>query len=206
MNSFYAHSLEATAATDWEPLEHHLRDVAELASRFAAAFNASDWGDLLGWWHDVGKYSAEFQAYLKFENGFEAHLEQYVGRVDHSTAGAQHAVNMFSSEGRLMAYCIAGHHAGLADQLSGSGSSGLSDRLQKKIPDFSKAPAGILAHRKLSNPDLSFQHGCEKRAAFQLSFYTRMLFSCLVDADFLATEAFMSPDRRTQRACRRWPK
>lgn len=199
MKSFYAHSLAARPTTDWEPLEHHLRDVAELASDFATAFKASDWGDLLGWWHDVGKYSAEFQAYLAFENGFEAHLEQYVGRVDHSTAGAQHAVVNQAHEGRLLAYCIAGHHAGLADQLSGSGCSGLSDRLQKQIPNFSDAPGEILAPRKLSNPALSFQHGCQKRASFQLSFFTRMLFSCLVDADFLATEAFMSPDRSVQR-------
>lgn len=200
MTSCYAHSLEARPTTDWEPLEHHLRDVAKLASQYAAAFKAADWGELLGWWHDVGKYSAEFQAYLKFENGFEAHLEQYVGRVDHSTAGAQHCVTMFPDEGRLLAYCIAGHHAGLADELSSSGTSGLSDRLRKKIPDFSVAPGEILAARKLSHPILSFQHGCQKRAAFQLSLFTRMLFSALVDADFLATEAFMSPDRTTQRS------
>ena len=199
MNDFYAHSLEDRSVTDWEPLQHHLRDVAELAGRFASAFNAGDWASLLGWWHDVGKYSAQFQAYLKFENGLEVDPSEYAGRVDHATAGAQHAVEIFPREGRILAYCIAGHHAGLADALSRSGSSGLADRLQKQIPDFSKTPEEILASRTLGNPALSFQHGCHKRAAFQLSLFTRMLFSCLVDADWLATEAFMSPDRKVQR-------
>ncbi|MEP3478564.1 MAG: CRISPR-associated helicase Cas3' [Fuerstiella sp.] len=199
MNCYYAHSLESRPITDWELLEDHLRDVAELAREYAAGFKASDWGSLVGWWHDVGKYSAEFQAYLRFENGFEAHLEQYTGRVDHSTAGAQHAVKTFPREGRVLAYCIAGHHAGLADQMSDSGCSGLSDRLLKQIPNFSRAPSEVLAVPQLSKPALSFEHGCVQRASFQLSFFTRMLFSCLVDADFLATESFMSPDRGAQR-------
>ena len=72
----------------------------------------ADIGRVAGLWHDVGKYSAEFQAYLCKENGFEAHLEQYKGRVDHSTAGAQHAVRVLTEldqaqAGRLLAYCIA---------------------------------------------------------------------------------------------------
>jgi len=48
------------------------------------------------------------------EYGFEGHLEQYQGQVDHSTAGAQHAVRIFTELGqpeigRILAYCIAGH-------------------------------------------------------------------------------------------------
>jgi len=59
----YAH----TTSDDrpWEPLEDHLREVAELAGEFADAFGAKDWGHLAGLWHDLGKYSRKFQDYLR---------------------------------------------------------------------------------------------------------------------------------------------
>lgn len=202
----YAHTLADVGPENWERLETHLKNVAALAKSFASAWAAEEWGELAGRWHDLGKYSAEFQAYLFNENGVEAHLEQYKGRVDHSTAGAQHAVRVFTDlnqpeAGRLLAYCIAGHHAGLADADSppGSGVSGLNQRLSRPIPDHSAAPADILSASKLSLPSLTLSHGDPQRAAFQISLFCRMLFSCLVDADFLATEAFASPDKRWQR-------
>jgi CRISPR-associated endonuclease/helicase Cas3 len=195
---YFAHSLEGKGVSDWEPLEDHLQAVEDRAASFAEVIGASEWGRLLGRWHDLGKYSKEFQAYLLRENGFEAHLEQFEGRVDHATAGAQHSVNVFGPKhpiGLLLAYCIAGHHAGLADATSQSGTSGLQQRLKKKIPDFSAAPSALLVKPELSPPSLYGKHGCAMRFSFQMSLFTRMLFSCLVDADFLATEAFMSPDR-----------
>jgi CRISPR-associated endonuclease/helicase Cas3 len=127
--AFYAHSLAGRPPEDWEPLEDHLRQVADLGGKFASSFGATDWGNIAGLWHDLGKYSGEFQDYLLHENGVEAHLEQYAGRVDHSTAGAQHSVKSAGLAGRILAYCIAGHHAGLPDSQSVSGSSGLDQRL-----------------------------------------------------------------------------
>lgn len=216
---FFAHSLEdrdghPRPLSDWEPLftgtgEGHLERVAALAARFAEKFSAAGWGHLAGLWHDVGKYSAEFQAYLLTENGLDAHIEQYRGRVDHSTAGAQHAVQALEQlsqpeAGRILAYAIAGHHAGLADADSppGEGPRCLNERLaNRSIPDFSAAPAEVLRASKLSPPPLNLSHGNGRLAAFQIAFFCRMLFSCLVDADFLATEAFMSPDRSRLRPC-----
>ncbi len=195
---FYAHSVEGRPPPDWEPLEVHLRDVACLTARFAAEFDAEPWGELAGRWHDLGKYSAAFQSYLEKENGFEAHLEQYKGRVDHATAGAQHADRTVAHWGRLLAYVIAGHHAGLAD--ANGDPTSLAGRLKKEIDPYDAAPPEVLdAGEPLTPPSLTIDHGDSRRAVFQVALFTRMLFSCLVDADFLATEAFMDAARSAER-------
>jgi CRISPR-associated endonuclease/helicase Cas3 len=105
---YYAHTKQGHPPETWEPLEDHLTLVAKFCSEFAASIGASEFGRALGVWHDIGKYSREFQAYLHRENGYEAHLEQYVGRVDHSSAGAQLAQRLFDNHpyGRMLAYCI----------------------------------------------------------------------------------------------------
>jgi CRISPR-associated endonuclease/helicase Cas3 len=80
-------------------LDEHLRGVAQRAEACARDFGGGDWARVAGLWHDLGKYSAEFQRRIKSLSGYdlEAHLEGRVGRVDHSTAGAQHAVAQFGS-------------------------------------------------------------------------------------------------------------
>jgi CRISPR-associated endonuclease/helicase Cas3 len=60
-NEYYAHSLDGKPPKDWQPLEEHLKNVAEMARSFATAFGAGEWGYLAGLWHDVGKYSTNQQ-------------------------------------------------------------------------------------------------------------------------------------------------
>ena len=72
MSRYFAHSLPGCPVEEWEPLEGHLQAVADLAGKFADKFDAADWGRVAGLWHDVGKFSAEFQDKLLRENGFEA--------------------------------------------------------------------------------------------------------------------------------------
>lgn len=202
MNQFYAHTVQGESPKSWEPLADHLALVAKYCEEFAAGFGAGQFGRTLGLWHDLGKYSKEFQAYLRRENGYEAHLEEYVGRVDHSTFGAQLADRLFGKHpyGKILAYCIAGHHAGLADAVSESGESGLDRRLKKKIPAIHDAPPDLLMKPDLpSVPPIAFVSDASDRISFQLAFLTRMLFSCLVDADYLATEAFISPTTAVER-------
>ena len=120
---FFAHSLRDRPLTAWEPLLEHLNRVAERAADFAAKFGARAWGRQLGLWHDLGKYTLRFQNYLLKKNGYEAHLEEkqgVAGKVDHSTAGAKHAIREHerlrgAADGWLLAYAVAGHHAGLPD-------------------------------------------------------------------------------------------
>lgn len=117
------------------PLVDHLEGVANLAEFFAAWFGNGDWARLAGLWHDLGKFNPAWQAYLKRGSGYdpEAHLEASPGKVDHSTAGALHAVERLGPMGRILAYLIAGHHAGLPDWVHEMGIGGaLAGRLSQK--------------------------------------------------------------------------
>ncbi|HOF73235.1 MAG TPA: CRISPR-associated helicase Cas3' [Syntrophales bacterium] len=175
-------------------MDEHLRNVAQLSRAFANDFDAGRWAYFAGLWHDLGKYSDVFQGMLLSTADPETNSETRIGRPDHSTAGAQHAFSNAGRGGKILAYAIAGHHAGLLD---GKGSDGsLEKRLKKVIPDFSAAPASILNSEKFDN--LPFAPDA-KHFSFQAAFFIRMVFSCLVDADFLDTECFMEPSRTASR-------
>lgn len=191
----YAHTLPGRPREEWHSLESHLRDTALIAERFAMAFDSGPWGHLAGLWHDLGKFSGAFQEYLResVDSADGSHSSEMIGRVDHSTAGAQHAWKV-GLTGRLLSYCIAGHHAGLPDNIGGE--SSLSLRLEKTVKPIDAAPAEILGR---SLPTLPRLVPLRRRPGFTLAFYTRMLFSCLVDADFLDTERFMDPERAGSR-------
>ena len=70
MNEIPAFAAHHRASDDkWQTLESHLLGVADLASQFAAKLQLSKQGELLGLLHDLGKYSIEFQNYLKSATG-----------------------------------------------------------------------------------------------------------------------------------------
>jgi CRISPR-associated endonuclease/helicase Cas3 len=96
----------------------------------------------------------------------------------------------------LLAYCIAGHHAGLPDWESGR--AGLRQRLENAVQPFDQAPLSILSKAAPALPDFDWSNDA-RQLSFQVAFFVRMLFSCLVDSDFLATEGFMAPERAVQR-------
>ncbi|QOJ08799.1 CRISPR-associated helicase Cas3' [Nitrosomonas sp. H1_AOB3] len=179
-------------------LEEHLLAVAVLAAEFASVFNSQDWARLSGLWHDLGKFREKFQQYIKSVSGYdaEAHIEGAPGRVDHSTAGAIHAIEKLGMPGRIIAYLIAGHHAGLPDW-NGEAAS-LFQRLEN-----GKAQ-GYLTEARLAEPDAVLLDQPPPASLppkdGSLALWIRMLFSCLVDADFLDTEAFMNERRKDLRA------
>ncbi len=181
---------KANGAWEVHPLKDHLTAVAQIAGRLAGAFGAGDWAGTAGLWHDLGKYRPAFQRYIRDVSGFDAeqaHVEaEGSGRVDHSTAGAIHAVRQWGVHGRVLAYLIAGHHAGLPDWSKLEAGGSLKERLaREQLLDeaLAQAPHQLL---DTGRPDFQVPGG---RAGF--AFWVRMLFSCLVDADFLDTEAFM---------------
>jgi len=191
----YAHSAQGQPVATWHKLEDHLNAVANRAEEFASVCLPPGWARIAGALHDAGKFSKAFQERLQILAATElpAHLEDATPQhVDHSTAGAQHAAQTLGDAGRLIAYAIAGHHAGLPDGIS-TEESCLQRRLQKMIEDWSACPEEF-NHQSfaLERPPV--------HTGFQLAFFTRMLFSCLVDADFLDTEAFCTPAETAARS------
>ncbi|MCG7931864.1 MAG: CRISPR-associated helicase Cas3' [Candidatus Thiodiazotropha lotti] len=179
MNStYYAHSGKDPKKSDWQRLDDHLIRVATTAGANAKYFNAESLAEICGLLHDLGKYSKEFA--LRLEGG---------KRVDHATAGARFAADKWPQLGKLLAYVIAGHHAGLANGIDpGDGRATLKDRLECTIPlldDVWKEEISVPA--KLSFPDFI---PADNMQGFQTAFLVRMLYSCLVDADYLDTECF----------------
>lgn len=170
-------------------MDDHLKGTSQLASKFALKFNNPEWGRLVGLWHDLGKYAEEFQEYIKKNSGYED--GEIMGRTDHTSAAAILAKEMYPQQWTPISYCIAGHHAGLHNWLPDPGISGdLCSRLKKKElleKIRGKIPTELQTIVNLERP-------CGKSLpAEQMHLWIRMLFSCLVDADFLDTERFMNP-------------
>jgi CRISPR-associated endonuclease/helicase Cas3 len=194
---FLAHVREAQAGY-WEEhtLEEHLRTVAQLAAQFASVFGSGDWANLAGLWHDLGKYRPAFQHYIRSASGYDpdAHIETARGKVDHSTAGALYACKQLGLEGRVLAYLIAGHHAGLPDwQSAEAGRKALAQRLEQQLLLEETLSQSIPAAILQAVPPSSQPKGMDA------PLWIRMLFSCLVDADFLDTESFMDGGKAAAR-------
>jgi CRISPR-associated endonuclease/helicase Cas3 len=196
MPEFVAHT--PNAAGRWQPLDEHLLCVARAAERFAEPFGAGALAHRAGLLHDIGKYSDEFQQYLqRCERARQSGGPPPKKGIDHKSAGARLAAeDRRTHTGSVLAYGLYGHHGGLPAR----------SELQEAL-------------RVAANPacDLSIRRGLDQMpllqadppraedvrplagqpAATDVELFARMLFSCLVDADFLDTEAHFDPERRS---------
>lgn len=194
---FYAHSTEVEDASNWQNLVDHLTGVAAIAGTNGGPSGLGEAARMAGFLHDLGK----------FDPAFQERLHGSKQAVDHSTAGAWHVrklagVNKEMAE--LIAHAIAGHHAGLPNTSGGTGSlverlSGFDPaRLDESWREALSLPTGALTPENLKRPGQLDHFG------FHFAMLGRMLFSCLVDADYRDTEAFYarSEGREVDRS---WP-
>ncbi|MBV1708041.1 MAG: CRISPR-associated helicase Cas3' [Hyphomicrobiales bacterium] len=192
---YYAHSLEINATGNWQPLQAHLLAVANLAAARGKKFYAADIARQTGLLHDLGKYTVSFQKRLR---GGE--------RVDHATAGAveiKKLSRLNSGSGiaaALAAHCIAGHHGGLPNSIGD-----LDERLKKELEPLDSVWRAELSldDALLKLPEFAWAPRKLERL-FQVGFLGRMIFSCLVDADFRDTEDFYAKAKNTTKD-RDWP-
>ena len=186
---YFAHINEAGAR---QTVREHLEGTAVKAKVFAESFGAEKHADNVGKAHDVGKYSDEFQKRI-LDNG---------PRTDHSTAGA---VELKEKNDLLGAICVAGHHGGLPDcgtRVDSSDDATLWGRCKRKTEKNKAGREKYDAFRKeiqLKNmePNEVIPFPPDEDLFKNVFFYTKFLFSCLVDADWLDTEEFMTGSARS---------
>lgn len=181
--TYFAHS--ATTTGEWHRLNAHLESVAGLARGFAHMAPWADEAHLAGLLHDIGKYADRFQARL---HGKDSGL-------DHWSQGAWLALSKCQAVAAALA--VQGHHVGLQraseqalrNMQLGSVAANHPQHLQLSDPDadrlLQRAEADGLQFR--SPATTALRNGFAQAVARMLD--VRLLFSCLVDADFLDTEA-----------------
>ncbi len=198
-----AHTPSVSNSGQWHDLKAHLSEVAAAAERLADKFGAGRLGYYAGLWHDLGKYNPKFQSYLqKCHRALQAGQSQPREKVPHAIHGAilAYDLNCTSRAKLSLSFLIAGHHAGLPNQI----------RLKSNLNDPSrKADFEIVKQRAIAdlgelkpNENLNqvFHSLGSDRIAADL--FLRLIFSCLIDADRLDTERFANPEQSQLRQAR----
>lgn len=164
---------------DWEIQSNkdHQQSVSLLASRFAGEFGMVEWGRVLGLLHDKGKEKKAFQQHIIKESGLDSTVK-VEGDYRHAYVGALIAKTLFPKQHLLIDNALMGHHRGLYDD------GDMKEVLKLQMPDDVTIEE---INARLEVPWL------EKPK--DIHHLERMLYSCLVDADFLDTEVFMQPEQ-----------
>ena len=192
VSPLYAHTPSKEAPNRWHRLEDHIIETAKAASVFAKAFGSENAGFVIGIFHDLGKVNPAFQAYLRACNEGEKHKGP-----PHAVCGASYLWKMLRKNSRnaSLAMSALGHHGGLSAAHQAATKGGKldqwwSDLKNSQLKKLMQAALQDLSHRSpesLPEDDLR----CELRL--------RMLFSALVDADFLDTEKHFDQRRAAGR-------
>ena len=193
---YFAHSKEGFDKSEWQRLIDHLTNTGNLAFALGGDAGISELAQVAGRLHDIGKYSQAFQR----------RLDGSKRRVDHSSAGAQEIYTLFGQDpmqkwpATILAYCIAGHHTGLPNYgsvIDVEDNGTLLSRLdpnKNRLEDYSAYktetdPATLALKLRTIKP-------IKNHPGFSVSFLTRMVFSTLVDADWLETETYMNGGKK----------
>jgi CRISPR-associated endonuclease/helicase Cas3 len=192
--TYYAHTAEDESGkrlpkSAWQLLKDHLRQVAELASGFASAMALETEAFLAGLLHDLGKYAERFQARLD---------DNSIHGINHWTVGARKAAELKAS---LVDYAVDGHHTGLpgAGDLRQSLLKMAGPILTREHTGCAESVAELTGRLVADGVQLPSVLARPQEDSFAAALRTRMLFSCLVDADFLDTEKHFDPTAAAQR-------
>ena len=212
-----------------QSVSDHLREVSLICGRLANKVGVSKAGNIIGLLHDVGKYSRQFQIYIRSATGMlnpdidDEYMDanDFKGKIDHSTAGAQWVWKHFQKygpqgglSGQILAVSLASHHGGLLDCLKPDGKHGFQDRIEKEDEKthlqecLESIDESILAELNGLACESFLQEFCNKLLKiitpqkkeseivkqFRLGFFTRFLFSCLIDADRIDSSDFENPE------------
>lgn len=184
----YAHITQAEGNNNeqrTQTLEAHSSRVSELASQFAAEFGCGDIARVMGLLHDKGKEQVEWQKYIQGVTGFNKEYANVKQGPNHAYVGACIAQKQYPQIAPFIAQPIAGHHRGLYDYCN------YVEVTKSEIPNY------VPINERIPYAFPRFPR-LEKYDYHQL---VRMLFSCLVDADSLDTEFFMTPEQARLRGC-----
>ena len=185
----------AKGSDEWHYLEDHLSHVAEKAKEYADKFGAGELGYYAGLWHDLGKYNPEFQKYLQLcDAASKAGKDAPRSKVPHAIQGARLAWEKC----RHLAPIIFGHHGGLPEKEHLK--SKLQDpTIQKSYQDvLQQAPENLCQLQTEINFNQILAR-IIKDDAHSYELFIRILFSCLIDADHLDTEAHFNPEKAALR-------
>lgn len=155
--------------------DEHCRGVASRAEGFSSVFGMGDWGRLMGLLHDRGKESDAFQCKIRYSSGYDI-SKMPTDAAPHSLAGAIVMHSKYADGMGLMSNPIAGHHRGLydMDEFRNMLKNGaVAEEVSRQVPDLALRPPSV------------------RLKGMEIHHVVRMLFSCLVDADYLDTEQFM---------------
>jgi len=172
-------------------LVEHLHEVARLAAQFAEPFGGSELAYSLGLWHDIGKFSQAFQGYLL---DAESDPSRKRRGPDHKAAGVQVAIDQKYKPFVLLLH---GHHGGL--RKSTDFDSWFEQKKNEVKEAVSKAQLATPKSFEI-NPPVVPEHIRKDRLSAE--FFLRMLFSALVDADFLDTEQHFNPEKAEARSAK----
>lgn len=179
---YYAHTADGPDGKpaemqqqQWQWLKDHLRSVASLARRFAEPLGLAEEAELAGLLHDLGKYREEFQSYLRGERASSVETQ-------HAIYGAAWAL---PHQQLGAVFAVAGHHAGLHD-VSDAQTAATKPTILTALPELVRHIESELGRLPVP-PGVPSHVAASLTPEFSAEFYTRLLFSCLVDADRLDT-------------------
>ena len=180
----------------WHDLEQHLRDVAAGSQSKADKFAAGALGEYAGLWHDLGKYNPEFQTYLdRCHAASQSHEPRKPVGSPHAIYGAKLAWDLLRQT--PLAPIIYGHHAGLPEinQIKSKLVDPALDKTYQKVLAQAQQELGEL------KPEADFNSMMRSlvRDTHGYELLTRLLFSCLVDSDYLDTEEHFDAQKTAQR-------